>query len=202
MTDTILNYAQGRLSHEEFEAELYLRPALWEELQSLMPENAAEEDCRLWTLFPNRKLLETNQYRVKQAMLAFGYRGAWVHGMVSALVRYWDPSIEIKTPMEKSPASFLEQAGLDCIGGPEAEDYLRELMERYADCSIQEKKRLVREAFHLQPRKRPRWIQEPEWPFRNGKPLCFMAQRRNGELYEYLFRDPDTGEQVTVTQLA
>ena len=37
MTKTILDYAEGRLSHEEFKAELYLHPELWEELQSLMP---------------------------------------------------------------------------------------------------------------------------------------------------------------------
>ena len=202
MTNTILNYAQGILSHEEFEAELYLHPELWDELQSLMPEDAAEPDCRLWNYFPNRKLLETNHFRVKQSLLVFGFRGVMAHALVSALVRYWDPSIETKSPMEKSEASFLAKAGLDCIGGPEAEAYLRELLEQDAGCSLQVKKQHIREAFHLQPRKRPRWVQEPEWPFRNGKPLCFISQHRDGDLYEYLFSDPDTGEQVTVTQLA
>ena len=66
MTNTILNYAQGKLSHEEFEAELYLHPELWAELQSLMPEDAADPACLLWTYFPNRKLLEDIQFRIRR----------------------------------------------------------------------------------------------------------------------------------------
>ena len=202
MTKTILDYAEGRLSHEEFKAELYLHPELWEELQSLMPLDNKDPACRFRTLFPNMKLLETNQYRVKQTLLAFDYRGSLAHALVSALVQYHDPSAEIRKPPEESGLSFLEKNNLDFIGGPEADRYVRALLLSHADSTAAEKKRAIREAFHIQPRKRPGWVQDPEWPFRNGKPLRFLSQRHSGELYEYVFEDPETGELVTVTQLA
>lgn len=202
MTKTILDYAEGRLSHEEFEAELYLHPELWEELQSLMPPDIKDPACRFRTLFPNIKLLETNQYRVRQTLLAFGYRGSLSHALVGALVRYHNPSAGIRRPPEESGHSFLEKNSLDFIGGQEADQYVQELLLTHADSTAAEKKRAIREAFHIQPRKRPGWVQEPEWPFRGGKPLRFVSQRHSGELYEYVFEDPDTGEPVTVVQLA
>ena len=202
LTKTILDYAKGLLSHAEFEAELYLHPKLWDELQALMPEDASNPDSAFWHLFPNRKLLETERYRVKQALLAFGWRGSLAHALVSALVRYHDPSVEIREAIDDSDVSFLERNNLDYIGGPEVDVFVRELLLRDTDCSNQLKKQHIREAFHIQGRKRPRWVQEPEWPFQNGKPLWFVFQSHNGDLFEYLFDDPESGEQFTVTQLA
>ena len=202
MTKAILDYTKGLLSHAEFEAELYLHPELWDELQALMPEDASDPDCSFWCLFPNRELLETEHYRVKQTLLAFGWRGGLAHALVSALVRYCDPSVEIREPIDDSDVSFLERSNLDYIGGSEADVFVRELLLRDAGCSDQAKKQHIREAFHLQARKRPKWVQEPEWPFRNGKPLRFVSQRHDGDLFSYIFEDPESGDQLTVTQLA
>lgn len=49
----------------------------------------------------------------------------------------------------------------------------------------------------------PRWIQDPEWPIVDGKPLVFARQERAGKDDErtfYYFYDPETGEQTIVTQ--
>ncbi|MBR4192960.1 MAG: hypothetical protein IKQ54_01345 [Oscillospiraceae bacterium] len=202
MTKTILDYAKGLLSHAEFEAELYLHPELWDELQALMPEDASNPSSTFWCLFPNRKLLETERYRVKQALLAFGWRGSLAHALVSALVRYHDPSVEIREAIDESDVSFLERNNLDYIGGPESDGFVRELLSRDTGCSNQVKKQHIREAFHINARKRPRWVQEPEWPFQSGKPLRFVSQRHDGDLFEYLFDNPESGEQLTITQLA
>ena len=104
------------------------------------------------------------------------------HALVAALVQYHDPSAEIRKPPEESGLSFLEKNNLDFIGGPEADRYVRALLLTHADSTAAEKKRAIREAFHIQPRKRPGWVQDPEWPFRNGKPLRFLSQRHAGEL--------------------
>ncbi len=50
----------------------------------------------------------------------------------------------------------------------------------------------------------PRWIQSPEWPIVNGKPLVFSHQRKAGKDDErtfYYFYDPDTKEETVITQM-
>ena len=51
--------------------------------------------------------------------------------------------------------------------------------------------------------KPPRWIQFPEWPIVNGKPLVFKSQTRllkNDERVFYTFYDPDTLEETVIMQ--
>ncbi|MCL2474558.1 MAG: hypothetical protein FWF37_00245 [Chloroflexi bacterium] len=51
--------------------------------------------------------------------------------------------------------------------------------------------------------KPPRWIQDPEWPIVNGKPLVFKSQTRehkDDERVWYTFYDPTTGEETTISQ--
>lgn len=50
----------------------------------------------------------------------------------------------------------------------------------------------------------PRWIQSPEWPIVNGKPLVFSHQKKAGKDDErtyYYFYDPDTKEETVITQM-
>lgn len=49
----------------------------------------------------------------------------------------------------------------------------------------------------------PRWIQDPEWPIVDGKPLVFARQERAGKNDErtyYYFYDPETGGQIVIAQ--
>ncbi len=49
----------------------------------------------------------------------------------------------------------------------------------------------------------PRWIQDPEWPIVDGKPLVFAHQQKAGKDDErtyYCFYDPETGTQTIITQ--
>jgi len=49
----------------------------------------------------------------------------------------------------------------------------------------------------------PRWIQNPEWPIIDGKPLVFKKQTRekeNDERIWYTFYDPDTKEETVIMQ--
>ena len=49
----------------------------------------------------------------------------------------------------------------------------------------------------------PRWVQSPEWPIINGKPLVFSNQKKdkkNDERVYYYFYNPDTNEQVVIEQ--
>jgi hypothetical protein len=55
--------------------------------------------------------------------------------------------------------------------------------------------------------KPPKWIQSPDWPTRNGKPLVFVGQLSVDapELFHdkgaaYVFYNPDTGGFETVAE--
>lgn len=60
----------------------------------------------------------------------------------------------------------------------------------------------IKELFQYEDKK-PRWIQDPEWPIVNGKPLVFRYQSRqvkNDERVNYYFYDPETMEETVITQ--
>jgi hypothetical protein len=53
--------------------------------------------------------------------------------------------------------------------------------------------------------KPPKWIQNPEWPIKNGKPLVFKSQSAEDLDYsiseiKYFFYDPKTNEVMTIEQ--
>ena len=50
----------------------------------------------------------------------------------------------------------------------------------------------------------PRWIQDPEWPIINGKPLIFRKQSKetkDDERVQFYFYDPDTKKEVIIEQI-
>ena len=50
----------------------------------------------------------------------------------------------------------------------------------------------------------PRWIQSPEWPITEGKPLVFSHQKKAGKDDErvfYYFYDPETKAETVITQM-
>ena len=61
-------------------------------------------------------------------------------------------------------------------------------------------KEKLREYFHIEGRHYPHWVQDAEWPFRDGKPMRFVGQKTDGELVTYTFVDDTTGEVEMVEQ--
>ena len=48
----------------------------------------------------------------------------------------------------------------------------------------------------------PDWLQDPEWPFMQGEPLCFRSQEEtNNGIVKYYFYSPKTNEEVVVEQV-
>ena len=90
----------------------------------------------------------------------------------------------------------------------EDEDFLKELISRIpADITTRKEKvkwckNELKKEFRYD-RSPPRWIQFPEWPIVNGKPLVFKGQSKetiDNEQVDFYFYDPDTKEETTVTQ--
>ena len=58
----------------------------------------------------------------------------------------------------------------------------------------------IKELFHVDGRKRPYWIQGPEWPMGQNSPMKYMKTEHRGEEVNYYFVDVDTETIRIVTQ--
>ena len=62
-------------------------------------------------------------------------------------------------------------------------------------------KKSVKEIFKYET-KIPRWIQQPEWPIVDNRPLVFKYQKTSSEgVEQYFFYDPYTGETRIIEQV-
>lgn len=200
MVKEILDYVSGKMSHEEFEAELNINPELWDEIQSLVPEDIADQHCSFRQVWGNMAGFETNNYSVKSTLTSFGYKYSMAYGLISALVKYQYPDIVCREPIDESPEDILEKIHMAYIGGDEVDDYLRELMSK---CTTRkELKDRLKESFPCISRKHPNWIQEPEWPEINGIPMKFISQKQDGDKFEYEFQDINSEKSKIITQYA
>ena len=90
------------------------------------------------------------------------------------------------------------------IGGVEVtetiENIIRELPENLSKSKrIALARSRIKDAFHIEGRKWPYWIQEPDWPANNGKPMKYVSTvRLNADQREHHFVDVDTGEERIV----
>ena len=66
--------------------------------------------------------------------------------------------------------------------------------------NLQSGKEKVKERFKYD-NKKPNWLNDPVWPFKDGKPLVFSHQETVPEGYiKYFFYDEKTGEQTIIEQ--
>lgn len=98
----------------------------------------------------------------------------------------------------------LQPSWLDCVDDQGIFDKI--IAEMPQDLSktkrIQWGKNRIKELFRYD-KTYPRWVQSPEWPIVNGKPLVFRGQikeRKGDERVYYTFYDPENGEETVVVQ--
>lgn len=121
-----------------------------------------------------------------------------------------------KAGIEVTPSNrYVEEYNLISMLSPKYIDADSEFIEKYIlpsdkTLSKSEQKQVIKnrysELFKFQS-KPPKWIQNPQWPIKNDKPLFFLAQvdikdceffHDNGSIY--LFLDPETKTIETIQQ--
>lgn len=204
----LLDFAAGRYSYGEFESLFLHHPEIWDRAQALLTrEMIRDPEHPVWdrTL---RSRLEPNGFGVRAACMAFGYDRFGQHNtwyILSRLVRFHFPEAKIREPVEESGEDLLEKLDLEDLGGPQVEGLIREILDEHRDIRpVKERNRLLkqklREVFHIKPRKKPCWAQEPDWPMGEYGPMEFVSREEDGELVRFRFRDVDTGEETVVEQ--
>ena len=112
-----------------------------------------------------------------------------------------DPSIaeNFRLPLDAIP---------DYIGGIEVQDIIDSIIDECpSEWSKTKKvkyiKERIKEEFHLEGRKHPYWIQVPDWPAHNGKPMKYVktVKKHKWEWHQVYFVDPETGDERIVDDI-
>ena len=123
-------------------------------------------------------------------------------GGMAAMYKYYEPELPFTDMYDKQFAVYLE-ATQDCFEGSEVMGLLESIVQnalqhKTKTKQIQKAKQDIREAFHVEGRKRPRWIHGPDWPMGVNSPMEFINQKNYGEEVHYHFRDVDNGNIRTI----
>lgn len=163
-----------------------------------------------WSKCHSRLALESNSFRVRATATAFGFDDLSgqmrMHDIISSLMETQFPEIKRKTPPNYNKYDLLLSIGLDCIGGKDADVIVNEILDAIpTDVTMsirrREAKLALKKAFMID-RKKPSWVQEPEWLVADGQPLRFVSQRHDGELFLYEFVNDSDKTTTIVEQLS
>lgn len=206
--DIVKRFAEGKTSYADFDTEQAQHPELWTWLQSLLIDEILQHPNHpFWNSCHSYRALEANLFHVKATIMAFGFNSpygqALAYDIIGNLAKLAYPDIVLQKPPTITFYDILDAVGLDCIGGRDAEPIARNIIGSLPPTlSLKEKKaeakHLLSNAFHIG-KKKPKWIQEPEWPVYQGEPMEYVRTVKHGvEGQTHYFRDPKTGVERTV----
>ena len=128
----------------------------------------------------------------------------WYFEPIAAIVVVAFPEMKPTDYYANEKDFYLSCMG-NYIGGLEVESAANNLLANYpAEMGKRkrkaEAKKAIKEYFHIEGTKYPRWVQEPEWPMGTNSPMAFCSQKREGERVSFTFQDVDTQEIKVVEQ--
>ena len=196
--EVLKNFVSGQISFEEFESIYYSEEKLQQFLQEKLPESMIDYAEVRWNNGNINLALKNENWRTKSGRLG-----------IQILIKIWlqRNSIDCKTTsiyLEES--SFLKDVMPDYINGEQAESLIDEIIQSIPETMPKTKrikgiKAKIKEAFHVEDRKYPRWAQDTDWPFsKTGKPLKYVSRKTDGDLVQHTFVDVDTGEETIVEE--
>jgi len=189
-----VNFVEGRMSFEIF----------WQNYLTNKGYKKLLDDKK-----PNENTVYGKNDTINQSMsfhkweTAFGKLNA--HNYIVRYLQYYNIAC-VPTTTYRENYKFRQAIQPSYIS-IEDEDYLNTIISTApTDLSqTQQKKWLkerIKELFRYD-KSPPRWIQDPEWPIINGKPLVFKGQTKDDPSDErvwYIFYDPDTLEETRIMQ--
>lgn len=215
----VLDFVTGKVGSDEFKAAWYSDPGIGKWLDELVDLRSMPEDelrkppyggYRMAILKQSKgSILEyidycENKHKINQNKYPKWTEIGWHFNSIAAIVVMAYPDIIPTSYYEDERKHYIETVG-DYIGGPEVENLIGTILDQYPKSMgktkrKKEAKAAIREGFHLEGNRYPRWIQEPEWPMGVNSPMAFLCQKRDGDLVKFEFRDVDTGETRIVEQ--
>lgn len=192
--DVLVSFAEGRLDGPALDAAL-----VTEEMKTLL---GVFEDPRYPALTNHCRRLHNKQDRATLGGLVNS------EGIIEDFLQKAEVAFH-PTKRFGSLYSLILKAVPDYLDPP-LEFMTEKVVPTDADLSDSQKKKLIKERlkeYFKYVDKPPKWIQSPDWPIREGKPLVFIGQLSIDarELFHdkgaaYLFYDPANGGFETVAQ--
>ena len=180
------------------------------ELNSIIPEEAKwNKDHPLWKNIAFTFLLEYDfdLYRGIVARNKFDNSisdNLNIWGTIHAIYIYIKPELPYTSKYHDDFGLYLDVVK-DIYDGPEVRSVLEGIFanafkEKSKTARKKKAKAAILEAFHVEDKKRPYWIQGAEWPMGQNSPMKYISKKREGEVVKYTFTDVDTEEIKVVEQ--
>ncbi len=213
---TVIEFVEGSLAYNEFHSLVLNDDAFAQWIDENVPA-----DWRCYT-----RATQANNYTVEE--LPYSIR----HSLQENAWEETEGSVGYKVNLYSSMKLFLQKQFPDLVIKPDTaiyelndlvlgtcpayidgtEVWASGLIEKIAmecpdDWSKVKKAKHIKtriiEEFHVQDKKYPKWIQNPEWPFANGRPMKFVKTtvKYKNEWYQHHFVDVDTGEERIIDDM-
>ena len=197
----IIDYVEGRLSADDFKVEFDNN----KKLQALLKRKVKLEFLK------NHDYSVYNYFKYSANYPANGWNTVYVRKRLQAVLEAWLKYFDIafceyeKYSEDVGYLLKIQPSWLDIIDDQGIFDKI--IAEAPSDVSKTKRiawgKARIKELFRYD-KTYPRWVQSPEWPIVNGKPLVFSHQskeKKDDERVFYYFYDPDTKEETVVEQM-
>ena len=197
--NTIIKFVEGNITIAEFMNELEINQALQNLLREKMPK----------TLLYHRNIQISDNDIVDCYQKTLYWKKIGDAHSIHYLAKIWlqENNILAKpTEIYGDKFDFLLDVKPYYINGEKAEILMRDIIESVPETMpktkrIKEIKAKIKEAFHVEDKKYPRWAQDTDWPFsKTGKPLKYVSRKTDGDLVQHTFVDVDTGEETIVEE--
>ena len=199
----IVDYVEGKLSVEDFRRYFLTNAELSKVLQKKMPKHylyLKQYDYCLYNLF-------RYEYSFAKCNWNSISMKASLQGELQRFLDYYGVDYNPYTNYHENYMFVLDiqPSWLDIEDDSIFQQILDEIPQELSKTQrIKLGKERVKELFKYD-KTYPRWIQSPEWPIVNGKPLVFSHQEKvKGDDFHtyYYFYDEDTKEQTVVEQFS
>lgn len=201
----------GSMEMQAFMALIRRTPALQEALQQFIPPSAiCDPSHAFWNKlkrFGTWKDVTAMQILEDDYRLGFGNSFAEdlnTHSTLSHIYCYWFPQTPLTTIYVERERLFLSAVG-EYFEGPEVTPVLcaiitEALQEKTKTAQKKKARELIVQAFHVEGRNRPYWIQGADWPMGAKSPMKYLSRTRRGDKVTYLFQDVDTLQMREIVQ--
>lgn len=208
-----IDYLEGRICPADFEKMIDTDDNLYFWIQSVVPDGKTygHHDVSIgeYVRFPYdiRKVMKIHEglaWGGPKGSLSYHY---YIHKHIAQLMQEAFPQLAIS--IDNRPEMLDKLVMSACpgyIGGVEvAESNILGQLLSDIPTEWPPKKQMtvarerIKFAFHIEGNKHPHWIQGPEWPMNNDKPMKFVKTVRiNPEYVQHQFVDTDSGLVRTV----
>lgn len=209
----VLDYLEGKMPYPDFQNEIDNDVQFVQWFQEVVP---ASHHSRTLPTPENNFKGEQIPFDLKASLQLLEYsdpKGSLTYqldfqSLMSVLMREAFPDIQfVRDPTISNLYTLILEAVPSYIGGSELSrsGFIERMIQEFPDDWSKTKKNKelrerIKAAFHIEGRNYPHWVQSPEWPLSNGKPMKYVKTtvKYKGEWYQHHFVDVDTGEKRIV----